>query len=94
MGVVEGAEYQDYTLDLEPGSKLFLYTNGLAKAGNAQEEPFGTGRILQALNAHPDGSPRELLENVRSDVNRFTGDARQSDDRTMLCLEFRGSSDI
>ena len=94
LGVIEGAAYQDYEFDLVPGSRLFLYTNGLAMACNAQERPFGTSRILQALNAHPDGSPRELLENVRDAANRFTGDARQSDDRTMLCLEFRGSSDI
>jgi sigma-B regulation protein RsbU (phosphoserine phosphatase) len=94
MGVIGKAAYQDYTLDLEPGSRLFLYTDGLAEANNEQEEQFDTVRILQALNAHPDGSPRELLENVRGSVNRFTGDAMQYDDLTMLCLEYRGSSDI
>ena len=94
LGVIEEVAYQDDTLDLEPGSKLFLYTDGLAEANNEREEQFGTNRILQALNAHVDGSPRELLENVQGDVNRFTGDTMQYDDLTMLCLEYRGSSDL
>ena len=94
MGVIENAEYQEYTLDLEPGSTLFLYTDGLTEANDEQEKQFGTSRILQALNAHPDGTCRELLKNVRDAVTVFTGDAMQFDDLTMLCLEYRGSFDL
>ena len=90
MGIVEKEAFQVYTLDLAPGSKLFLYTDGLTEAINEQEEQFGTDRILLALNEHPDGSCRELLENVRGAVNTFTGDAVQFDDLTMLCLEYKG----
>ena len=46
------------------------------------------------MNGHPDGSCRELLENVRVAVDRFVGDATQFDDLTMLCLEYKGSFDI
>ncbi len=42
------------------------------------------------MNGHPDGSCRELLENVRGAVDTFTGDAMQYDDLTMLCLEYKG----
>ena len=51
---------------------------------------FGTDRILRALNENPGASPRELLENVHRAVDGFVGDARQFDDLTMLCLEYRG----
>ena len=94
MGVRKKTAYRDYTIDLFPGSKLFVYTAGLAEAGNEREELFGTDRILQALNTAPDGSPRELLKNVCDSVNRFAGSTRQFEDMTMLCLEYRGSSDI
>ena len=94
MGIIKTAAYQDDTLVLKPGSKLFLYTNGLPEANNERENQFGTKRILQALNAHPDASPRELLEDVRGAVNSFTGDTMQFDDLTMLCLEYRGSLDL
>ena len=90
MGVLDHMVYRDYALDLKPGSKLFVYTDGLTKAGKDREETFGTGRILQVLNADPDGSPRELLANVHRAVDDFTDGARRFDDLTMLCLEFRG----
>lgn len=90
MGVLRKAAYRDYALVLKPGSKLFVYTDGLAEANNAREEQFGTDRILQALNESPEASPQALLENVRRAVDEFVGDARQFDDLTMLCLEYRG----
>ncbi len=93
MGILKESTYQDYTLDLEPGSKLFIYTDGLMEANNEKNRLFGINRILLALNAHPDETPRELVENVRDAVNRFTGDTPQFDDLTMLCLEYRGPSD-
>ena len=91
MGVMKRTAYRDYTLDLKPGAKLFVYTDGLAEANNEREEQFGTDRILQALNDQPDGSPQELLEHVRRAVDGFTGEASQFDDLTMLCLEYRGA---
>ena len=90
MGVFKKAAYRDYALILEPGSKLFVYTDGLAEANDAREEQFGTDRILRALNENPGASPRKLLENVHRAVDGFVGDARQFDDLTMLCLEYRG----
>ena len=51
---------------------------------------FGTERMLAALNASPEASPQELLNNVRRAVDGFMKDAEQFDDLTMLCLEYRG----
>ena len=90
MGIMKRATYQEYEIALKPGSKVFVYTDGLAEANNAREEQFGTGRILQALNENPGAKPLELLENMRRAVDGFVGDARQFDDLTMLCLEYRG----
>ena len=90
MGVMEDAVYQGYEIALKPGSKVFVYTDGLPEAGNAKEEQFGMDRIAEALNMDPDGAPRELLKNVRRVVDGFVGDAKQFDDLTMLCLEYRG----
>ena len=90
MGIMKRATYQEYEIALKPGSKVFVYTDGLAEANNAREEQFGTDRILQALNENPGAKPLELLENMRRAVDGFVGDARQFDDLTMLCLEYRG----
>ncbi|MCR4622842.1 MAG: SpoIIE family protein phosphatase [Clostridiales bacterium] len=90
IGGMAGVQYKDYTLTLEPGSRLFLYTDGVPEATDADKRLFGLDRMLDALNAAPDASPREVLKNVRASVDGFVRDAEQFDDLTMLCLEYRG----
>ena len=91
LGGMEGMDYQDYELTLEKGAKLFLYTDGVPEAMDAQRRMFGTERMLAALNASPEGTPQELLKSVRRAVDGFVKAAEQFDDLTMLCLEYRGN---
>ena len=93
IGGMEGVKYRPYEIQLEPGSKLFVYTDGVAEATNANEELFGTERMISALNAQPDASPEQLLKNVRAAVDGFVKDAEQFDDLTMLCIEYRGGAE-
>ena len=90
IGAMEGIKYRDYELELYPGSKLFLYTDGLMEAADEAEDIYGSGRALEALNRAKDMAPKELLEFVKSEVERFAGNAPQFDDLTMLCLEYNG----
>ena len=90
LGGMDGMVYREYELQLEPGSKLFLYTDGVPEATGAGNELFGKERMLAALNEEPDGTPEQLLKNVRRSVDAFVKDAEQFDDLTMLCLEYRG----
>ena len=91
IGGMEGAKYREYELTLEPGAKLFLYTDGVPEATDAENELFGTDRMLEALNADPGASPKTAMENVRNAVDAFVRDAEQFDDLTMLCLEYKGT---
>ena len=90
LGGMDGMVYREYELQLEPGSKLFLYTDGVPEATDAENELFGKERMLAALNEEPDGTPEQLLKNVRRSVDAFVKNAEQFDDLTMLCLEYRG----
>ncbi|MBO5556341.1 MAG: SpoIIE family protein phosphatase [Oscillospiraceae bacterium] len=94
LGGMEGMRYQQYELQLEPGSKLFIYTDGVPEATDARQELFGTERMVSALNEEPDASPQEILQNVQRAVDNFVGDAEQFDDLTMLCLEYKGPQEI
>ena len=89
VGGIEDMIYQEYELRLEPGAKLFVYTDGVPEATNRENELFGSERMLAALNQNRDAGPEELLRNVRRAVDSFVGDAEQFDDLTMLCLEYR-----
>ena len=90
IGGMDGVRYRQYEIQMEPGAKLFVYTDGVPEATDAQKELFGTDRMLEALNEVPDTSPKEVLERVRAVVDDFVKDAEQFDDLTMLCMEYRG----
>ena len=90
IGSMEGLTYREYELQLQPGDKLFLYTDGVPEATDSSEQLFGTGRMLDALNRDPDAGPEETLQNVRDAVEAFVKDAEQFDDLTMLCMEYKG----
>ena len=85
--------YRDREFTLMPGDTLFVYTDGVAEAANADEVLFGTDRLLEALNRAPDAAPEAAIENVNEALRGFVGDAEQSDDITMLCLRYCGAGE-
>ena len=90
IGGLEGMTFDSYEMKLEPGSSLFLYTDGVPEATNARRELFSVKRLVSALNRDPDASPEQLLSNVRQDVDDFVQDAEQFDDLTMLGFKYLG----
>ena len=90
VGGLEGIVYRNYEIMMEPGARLFVYTDGVVEATDKDEVLFGTERLLNALNKEPDAEPEKLLANVKESVDRFVADAEQFDDMTMLCLEYNG----
>ena len=91
VDVMDGTKYKEYTIQLEKGDQLFLYTDGVPEASNAREEMFGIERMLQALNSEPETDPEKLLHNVREAVSGFAGEAEQFDDLTMMGFTYNGT---
>ncbi len=92
VGAMEGIRYREYELQLEPGSKLFVYTDGVPEATDADNAFFGTERMVNALNEKSDAAfPKQLLRCVRRAVDNFVKEAEQFDDLTMLCMEYKGT---
>ena len=90
---MEGARYREYALELNEGDRLFVYTDGVPEATNADTVLYGTDRMLHALNEAKGSSCRGLLEALHRDVDAFVGAADQFDDITMLCIERRTAAD-
>ena len=90
LGGMEGMKYREYEMRLQPGSKLFLYTDGLTEATSAEKELFGTDRMIAAAGSAGGASPGQVLDIITQEVNEFVGDNEQFDDLTMLCVEYRG----
>ena len=90
IGGMEGVRYKEYEIQMEPGSKLFVYTDGVAEATSPDQKLYGTEHMIDALNEDPDAAPQDILRNVRTSVDGFVKAAEQFDDLTMLCLEYKG----
>ena len=90
LGGQEGMKYKEYEIRLEPGDKLFVYTDGVPEAQDPDGNMFQMERMINALNEDPDASPEQILGNVRGSIGRFVREAEQFDDLTMLCLEYKG----
>lgn len=86
---MENIKYKLGSIMLEPGDKLFQYTDGVTEATDANNQLFGMERMLQSLNNHKNASPSELLPAIKADIDAFVGDAPQFDDITMLSLEYK-----
>ena len=90
LGSFEGMKHTDYEVQMKPGSKLFVYTDGLPEATDSNQELYGTERMLEALCEVQDESPHRILNHTYQAVQEFIGDAEQFDDLTMLCIEYHG----
>ncbi len=93
IGGLEGMEYQEYELKLEPGSKIFVYTDGVPEAADNDAKLFGMDRMLEALNGSNAATPKDVLDSVSGAVDEFTAGAPTFDDITMLCLSYYGSEE-
>ena len=91
VGGMEGMKYKEYELQLDPGTSIFLYTDGVPESTNKDEVLFGTDRMLDALNREPDACPEKVLANMRESIDDFVQDAEQFDDLTMLCIDYKGA---
>ena len=91
LGGMEGIKYKEYEILLEPGDKLFVYTDGVPEANDPDGNMFDAKRMIDALNEEPTASPEQILVDVRGAISRFVREAEQFDDMTMLCLEYKGS---
>ena len=92
IGIGDGA-YEERALRLEPGSRLYLYSDGITEALNAAEELFGKPRLLAALAAQRDRPLDEGIAGLLREVHRWCGVPRVPDDVSILGLEFTGAGD-
>ena len=87
MGVFDTINYQEETLQLEPGDTLVMFTDGVTEATNAAYEEFGTERLDDILRKETGASSQQVVEALKAGIMNFVGDAEQSDDITMLVVK-------
>jgi serine phosphatase RsbU (regulator of sigma subunit)/anti-sigma regulatory factor (Ser/Thr protein kinase)/Tfp pilus assembly protein PilV len=90
LGVLPELNYAETTIPLDPGTALYLYTDGITEAENANGQQFGRDRLEEKLSAANGTGPQGLMDGILVDLREFTGDAKQFDDITCMALQFVG----
>ena len=90
IGGLDESVYTEYELQLDPGSRIFVYTDGLPEATDEEGRMFGLNRILDVLNEDPGADPEKVISNMNEAVDGFVKNAEQFDDLTMLSFEYKG----
>ena len=85
---MEGIKYRKNELQLTPGDKLYLYTDGVTEATDNNTELYGEQRLLDFVNSIEKIEPESLCRLIKEDVDKFVGTAPQFDDITMLAMNF------
>lgn len=86
-GLFAGAEYDMYSLELQPGEAVLFHTDGILEARNALGDDFGMEGILAVCAEHAQASADTLLDGLFAEVDAFTGDGLAHDDMTAIVLK-------
>jgi serine phosphatase RsbU (regulator of sigma subunit) len=76
------------TFSLTPGETFVLFSDGVSEAMNSQDDLYGEERLMAVLAAHQRAPVAEIVTRVLEDVRAFRGDAKQSDDITVLAVQY------
>ena len=86
---MEGVRYRVGEITLKAGDRLFLYTDGVPEATNADNRLYGEDRLLSFMNQNASLEATKLLPALKANIDEFVGEAAQFDDITMLMLDFK-----
>ena len=91
VGVMKGWEYKRQENIIDGGTTIFLYTDGLTEAEDIDHGQFGEERVLdiaRKMCAEGPVSPQQLIKQMVKAVHNFVGEAEQSDDLTMMTIQY------
>jgi sigma-B regulation protein RsbU (phosphoserine phosphatase) len=88
LGIRANQEYPCNTISLRDNNTLFLYTDGIPEAVNAEGKQFTLDRFKKILLAHQAESVEKLADHVLRDLNEFKGNNPQSDDIALLVFRY------
>jgi PAS domain S-box-containing protein len=86
VGLFPESTYEEATIELSPGDRLYLYSDGITEARNSDDEEFGLTRLLQVARRGRAGSLQASLDALVTSVSEWSGGTRPDDDLSILAL--------
>lgn len=88
LGIDDSIEYDEIVVHLEPGDSFIFYTDGVPEAMDREGNLYTFERFKDAVQANRQLNPQEMVDKVLAEISRFTQGAPQSDDITILVLQY------
>ncbi|MCX7816837.1 MAG: SpoIIE family protein phosphatase [Syntrophales bacterium] len=87
LGVIHGIDLQEEEIYLEKGDVIVCFTDGVTDAINEQNEPFGSQRLVEIVEANINADANTIVKVIESAVLEFVGHHRQFDDITLMVIK-------
>lgn len=87
VGLLEGAQFEERILQLNPGDRLFFYTDGLTEAESPFQSEFGDDRVVQTIDGYRTVSLDDTVHSLMNDLDQWSGHRPLRDDVSVLGLE-------
>lgn len=94
IGVFQNYHYQSDHLKMAPDARLLLYTDGVTEAYNSEDCMYGEDRLMATSMKNMRNDIESFVKSIISDLSTFTGDTPQSDDMTMMMIEYHGTQNV
>jgi len=91
VGAMDDIPYKELSLTLKPGEDLFLYTDGVTEAMNADLELYSDELLLSEMDKLRGQSLKDVVAAIRESIRDHAGTAPQSDDIGMLMIRYLGN---
>lgn len=91
-GIMEDTNYTTQSMTMYPGDTLFIYTDGVTEAMDREQELYSEERLIEAMNRCRGKSAEQIIRTIEGALKDFTGGAEQSDDITMLAMQYLGKN--
>lgn len=92
LGAMEDMLYSENVIEMNPGEKILLYTDGITEAENSRHELYGDDRLISCLTSAGGISVEESMRKLKDDVADFVNGHDQFDDMTLMCIEYKGEN--
>lgn len=92
IGILADFKFTQQEVTIDPNTIIFLYTDGLNEAEDSEHNQFGDGRVwneAKCLLGEEAHGPRNFVDQMTNAVRHFVGSAEQSDDLTMLAIQYK-----
>jgi phosphoserine phosphatase RsbU/P len=88
LGIFENTFYDEESIEINTGDRIFIYTDGLIEAANQNMDLFGRKSLLKTLNSNSSQNLSDLKHSIALALEKHLGGTSVQDDLTLMTVEF------